>query len=56
MASSDRSKGKETVTLPPRVERAKLEEGLGKLDITMKRLPLWWWMIVRRERRKSGCW
>jgi hypothetical protein len=34
MASSDRSKGKETVTLPPRVERAKLEEGLGKLDMT----------------------
>ncbi|KAM0880812.1 hypothetical protein ACQ4PT_033324 [Festuca glaucescens] len=34
MASSDRGKGKETEALSPRAARAKLEEDLGKLDIT----------------------
>jgi hypothetical protein len=40
MSSSERSKGKEKETLSPWAARRRLEEQLGKLDITEEATPL----------------
>jgi hypothetical protein len=56
MASPASNTEKAQGALSPRAARAKLEEELGRLDITDEEATPWWWTIVMMILCRSGHW